>query len=242
MRHLLQSTIAALLLFACTGTQALELVTEADPPLNMLRNGKVVGSATDKLREAFRRAGVFQHIELMPWARAYESALTQPGYCVFSAARTAGREALFKWVGPIAAVDWVLYARADTAPPARLQDVRTKSIGGYLQDVISVWLTDHGYRVETAIRDADNPKKLLGGRIDYWASTRPRATALLAGQHLAGRIVPVLSFGHTELYLACHRDTANSIVRRLNRALSRMRSDGSAARIEARYARRAGAS
>jgi polar amino acid transport system substrate-binding protein len=238
----LQSTIAALLLFACTGGQALELVTEADPPLNMLRDGKVVGIATDKLQEAFRRAGVFEHIELMPWARAYESALTQPGYCVFSAARTTGREALFKWVGPVAAVDWVLYARTDTAPPERLQDIRTKSIGGYLQDVISIWLTDHGYHVETAIRDADNPKKLLGGRIDYWASTRPRATALLAGEHLAGQIVPVLTFGHTELYLACHRDTADSIVRRLNRALSHMRSDGTAARIEARYARQAGAS
>lgn len=238
MQSLIRLSISSLLLLACAAAHALELVTEDDPPYNMLRNGKVVGIATEKLEKAFKRAGMRNHIELMPWARAYQSALTRRGYCAFSAARTREREQLFKWIGPLAEVEWVLYTRSSNAErkPASLDEVRDETIGGYLQDAISVWLAEHGYRVELATSDALNPGKLLSGRFNYWASTRARATALLMENQLAGQIVPVLSFGHTSLYLACHRDTPDELVHRLNEALHRMDADGTSARIEARYA------
>lgn len=230
--------IGMLFSMACLGAHALELVTEDDPPHNMLEGGKIIGVATEKLEQAFKRTGTAEHIALMPWARAYQSALRQDDYCVFSAARTAEREPLFKWIGPIAAMDWVLYTRADNpARPDRLDEVRKDAIGGYLQDVISVWLAEQGYHVETASSDALNPRKLLMGRINYWASSKPRATALLAKEHLGGQIIPVLTFGHTDLYLACHRSVPDELVRTLNDALKEMARDGSVARIEARYAR-----
>src|SRR6516225_4908234 len=53
----------------------LHLETEDDPPHNMLRDGKVVGTSTEKLREAFKRAGAALEVELVPWARAYDYAL-----------------------------------------------------------------------------------------------------------------------------------------------------------------------
>lgn len=238
MRYtLLRAAVSALLLFVSQAALALELATEDDAPHNMEKNGKVVGIATEKLEIAFQRVGASQRIEMMPWARAYQSALNLPGHCAFSAARTSEREALFRWIGPIAAMDWVLYMRADNpAKPGKLEDVRNQTIGGYLQDVISVWLAAHGYRVDTAPNDQVNPKKLLLGRTDYWASSRPRASAMLAKEDLATRIVPALTFGHTDLYLACHRSTASDLVEKLNAALQRMTEDGTSARIEARYA------
>ncbi|MBI3284113.1 MAG: transporter substrate-binding domain-containing protein [Burkholderiales bacterium] len=223
---------------AAAAAYALELLTEDDAPHNMLQNGKIAGSAADKLELAFRRAGVAQHMELVPWARAYRSALTQEGYCAFSTARTSAREALFKWIGPVAAMDWVLYSRADNPapPPAKLDDVRQEIIGGYWQDVISLWLSAQGFQVDSATKDAANPKKLLTGRINYWASSRPRASAMLEKVGLSAHIKPVLTFGHTDLYLACHRTIADETVHKLNLALKRMQEDGSAAGIEARYA------
>lgn len=115
--------------------------------------------------------------------------------------------------------------------------MRGQTVGGYLQDVISVWLAAQGYRVDTASNDKANPKKLLLGRTDYWASSRPRASAMLAKDDLAKRIVPALTFGHTDLYLACHRSTAGDLVGKLDAALQRMAEGGTAARIGARYAR-----
>lgn len=237
MRNLLRHTLALLFALSVPGAHALNLMTEDDPPHNMLKDGGISGIAADKLAEAFRRTGVPQNMQLVPWARAYQSALTQPGYCAFSAARTAEREPLFKWIGPVAAMDWVLYTRAGAERPARLEDIRKETIGGYVQDVISTWLVENGFRVDAAPGDAANPRKLMAGRIRYWASSRPRATSLLAKEGLSGQIVPVLAFGHTDLYLACHVTTEDVLVQRLNTALQKMKEDGTAARIEARYAR-----
>jgi polar amino acid transport system substrate-binding protein len=216
---------------------AIELVTEDDPPHNMLnKDGKLVGAATEKLEEAFRRAGVPEHATLMPWARAYQSALSTPDVCVFSAARTAEREPLFRWVGPVATLDWVLYARAGYPhKPAKLEDVRKETLGGYLQDVISVWLANNGYHVDTAPGDDYNPQKLLNGRFNFWASSRTRAGALLAKQGLTDRIVPVLTFGRTDLYLACNPGVPQPTIARLNEALREMGADGASAKIEAHY-------
>jgi polar amino acid transport system substrate-binding protein len=237
MRNLLRYSLALLFAMSMPGAQALELMTEDDPPNNMIRDGKVSGIAADKLAEAFRRAGVAQRMQLVPWARAYQSALTQPGYCAFSAARTTGREPLFKWIGPVAATDWVLYMPAGLDKPAHLEEVRRETIGGYVQDVISVWLAENGFRVDAATADAANPRKLMAGRIRYWASSPPRANALIVKEGLVGQIVPVLTFGHTGLYLACHATTEDALVQRLNQALQKMKDDGTSARIEARYAR-----
>lgn len=234
--YLCRLAACALAMLLSFSAPALELVTEDDPPHNMMKDGKVVGIATDKLREAFKRINAPARIELMPWARAYQSALEQPDFCVFSAARTAPREPLFKWVGPLAAMDWVLYTRADhPAKVSKLEDIKNDVIGGYLQDVISVWLASQGYRVETVPNDALNPKKLLSGRFNYWASSRPRASSLLAKDKLEALIVPALTFGHTDLYLACNPAVPTATVEDLNTALRRMAEDGSARKIDATY-------
>jgi polar amino acid transport system substrate-binding protein len=60
---------------------------------------------------------------------------------------------------------------------------------------------------------------------------------LLRQENLSGAIVPVLTFGHTDLYLACHRDVSDELVMKLNAVLRRMHKDGTSAKIEARYAR-----
>ena len=217
---------------------ALELTTEDDPPHNMLKDGKLTGVATEKLEEAFKRIGVAQHATLMPWARAYQSALNTRDVCVYSAGRTPEREALFQWVGPIATLDWVLYTRADGTPkPARLEDIRKETIGGYLQDVISVWLAGNGYHVDTASGDDFNPQKLLNNRFNYWASSRTRAESLIEKQGLGQRIIPVLTFGHTDLYLACNLAVPPDTVTKLNDALRQMGQDGTSAKIEAHFSR-----
>jgi polar amino acid transport system substrate-binding protein len=229
---------AMLSLLACSTAGAWQLLTEEDPPYNMSQEGRVVGISTDKLLEAFRRVGVTPGINIMPWARAYQSALTRSNHCVFSTARNADREPLFKWIGPIAETEWILYMRAGTAPPARLDDVHDRVIGGYLQDAITDWLLAQGYQVDAATSDAVNPRKLIARRIDFWASTQARASIFLAADNLTEVIVPALSFGHSQLYLACHPSASDNMVRRLNDVLRDMRKDGTSAHIEARYASR----
>ncbi|WP_171013785.1 transporter substrate-binding domain-containing protein [Chitinivorax sp. B] len=213
----------------------LNLVTENDPPNNMPVNGNIVGASTDKVVELMRRADVDYTLDLMPWARAYQYAKQRDGYCVFSTARVEDRERLFRWVGPIAATEWVLYGKTDSPPVDSLDAVGNRVIGGYLGDVISSWLISHGYKVESVNEDSVNPGKLMNGRLAYWASARPRAEALLTERGLNDKIRPLLVFGKTDLYLACHLSTSVELVYRLNQILEMMRADGTFTVIDRRY-------
>ncbi|SFV07233.1 amino acid ABC transporter substrate-binding protein, PAAT family [Pseudoduganella namucuonensis] len=216
----------------------LSLVTAHDPPHNMQTDGRVVGLSTEKVEEMFKRAGVPYTLRFTPWPRAYQSAHDLPGHCAFSMARTKEREDQFQWVGPIAQMDWVLYARAeDKLAPRSLEDVRSALIGGSASDVITQWLVANKFRVDPTPTDSLNPAKLVANRFEYWAVSRQRGVSITAAAGMTGRIVPVLTFGHSDLYLGCHHDLSGDIVLKLNKALAEMRQDGTYERINARYTR-----
>jgi polar amino acid transport system substrate-binding protein len=235
MKHRITLLLLVLML-ASLRAWSIDLVTEDDPPHNMKQDGRIVGDSTEKLEEAFKRINAASHMEVLPWSRAYQAALSNADTCVFSTARTPEREAQFQWVGPIASLDWTLFARKDNATKiSKIEDVRKETIGGYTQDVISVWLSSHGYHVDTAPSDDGNPQKLLHNRFNYWASSRSRAEALLTKQGLTDSIVPVLSFGHTDLFLACNPGVSKDLVQKLNDTLKQMAADGTMAAIDKRY-------
>lgn len=230
--------LAFLLFVAPLGAHALQLVTADDPPHNMqTRDGSVIGSVTEKLQEAMQRSSIPYQIEFLPWARAYTYGLERPQHCVFSAARTPEREALFKWVGPVARIDWVLYALAGHKKPAHLEQLKGESIGGGVKNVTADWLSQHGYRVDYAVSEDALIRKLLNGRIKYWASSNVRGNAYLKRYNLQQRIVPALVINHTDLYLACNKSADDATIAKLNEALRQMNQDGTSARIEARYAK-----
>lgn len=77
------------------------LLTEQAPPTSFLREGQPDGYAVEVVRELIRRTGSRAHVELLPWTRAYSKAKSEAGVGLFLVVRTAEREGLFQWVGPI---------------------------------------------------------------------------------------------------------------------------------------------
>jgi len=214
------------------------LAAPYDPPHNMLANGRIIGLSAEQVEELLRRAAVPYVLRQAPWPRALQSALELPGHCAISMARSLEREDKYRWIGPVARMDWVLYARHDDKrAPASLEQVREALIGGSASDVITQWLVAGKFRVDQTSTDQLNPAKLMAGRFDYWAVSRQRGATMTAEAGLTGRIVPVLTFGHSDLYLGCHRETPDDVVRKLNQVLNEMRADGTVERILARYAR-----
>ncbi len=236
MRHLLASILLLLSAMAAAEPPPLRLTTEHSPPDIMLSDGEVVGISTDKIRDMMKRAGVRYDIDLLPWKRAYASALEQPDTCVYSTTRTPEREALFKWVGPTRELDWVLYGRADrNFKFTKLEDARGLRIGVYLGDVRGDYLKARGYITDPAQNDIANPTKMMADRIDLWATAERFAEATIASNGWSGKIVPVLRFNRVRLYLACNKAVPDETVRLLNEAMARMVKDGSSARIENKY-------
>ena len=229
---------SALSISAQAATQ-LTIATEDYAPYHMItKHGEVTGFVTDKVREMLARAHVRGSIMLLPWKRAYLSALQNPDHCVFSTTRTAEREKLFEWVGPIAYSEWVFFALTEnhiTIP--QLEDARDYTIGTYNGDARDAFLRGQGLKVDTALDDRLNLKKLLNGRIALWASDKYTVSRLIHQRRLDQRIVPAGTFNRVDLFLACHPGTPTAVMERLRRALAGMNQDGTTARLERRYQR-----
>jgi polar amino acid transport system substrate-binding protein len=238
-----RNIVVALLLagaLSCASAQppapSLYITTEYSPPTSMQEGDKVIGSATDKLREALARSGITYTIEMLPWKRAYTAAQTRVDGCVYSTTRTPERERLFKWVGPTDEGEWVLLGRAARNYNLRtLEDARALRIGTYHGDARDEYLRTRGYLVDPAPNDMINPQKLMLGRIDLWAAGLRRGSAVLELNGWSGKIVPVLTFNKVKLYLACNLAVPDATIDRLNAALEAMARDGSARRIERKY-------
>ncbi|WPC05504.1 ABC transporter substrate-binding protein [Pseudomonas benzenivorans] len=223
--------------------QNLVLLTENLAPFNHSVNGRnfakdagITGISSDTLRAVCARAGVeCQQILRFPWARVYQQALNEPGYGLFSAARTPAREKQFKWVGPIASNDWVLMAKADSPIQlASLQEAARYRIGGYQGDAISQSLIDRGLPVQLALRDNKNLEKLGKGQIDLWVTADPSGR-YLAKQEGVEDLRVVQRFHTAELYLALNLATPDELVQRLQEALDALRAEGELSRIVERY-------
>jgi len=236
MASKLLGLLAAGLAGVCMAAKPVQINTEDAPPFNMLVDGQIIGSATDKVRALMRLAKQAHKIEIMPWRRAYEDALRHENTCVFSTTRTPERESLFKWVGPLAFNEWMLFGRSDTPIQlGGLEDARPYTIGAYNGDVRESYLRAREFKVETAVADAINPRKLMLGRIDLWVSGRYDGQVLINQGGYQGKIIPLLNFHRSELFLACNRQVADELIDHLNVLLAVMHRDGTVAAIEERY-------
>lgn len=236
--------LAALLSASCAASCAayaeapltLRIGTETSAPYSMREGGRVIGIATDMVREILERSGVAYSIDVLPWKRAYTEALHRNDGCVYSTTRTPEREPLFKWIGPIGEAEWVLMGRADRKLNLQtLDDARPYRIGTYNGDARDVYLRERGFHVDPAPNDRTNPRKLMLGRIDLWAASTRHSDALLERLGDTGKIVPVLVFNHVHIYLACNRALPDELVTRMNGAVEAMERDGSARAILHRY-------
>jgi polar amino acid transport system substrate-binding protein len=223
--------------------ESLVLLTENLVPFNMSVNGSnfakgnaVSGISSDTMRAVCERAKVeCQQILRFPWDRVYQQTLKDVGYGLFSVARTAEREALFKWVGPIASNEWVLMAKDDS--PIVLSDLQSAAqyrIGGYKGDAKSQHLIDRGLSVQTSLRDNENVKKLEKGQIDLWVTADPTGRYIAKQEGVSGLKV-VQRFHTAELYLALNKDTSDALVAKLQAALDALRTEGELRKISARY-------
>lgn len=215
----------------------LQLFTEHTPP-DIMRDGeRVYGISPDKVKAIMSRAGISYTIEVTAWRRAYELALRLPDACVFSTSRTPEREPLFQWIGPLREVDWTFYGLAD-APfrLARLEDAKGLRIGGYAGDVRAQYLQARGFTVDTAGDNSSNPRKLVGRRIDLWATSVPLANAVLRQEGLAGKIVPLLTYHTSRAYLACNKAVPDAQIAAMSAAMAEIVKDGTSAAIDRKYA------
>ncbi|HMA04825.1 MAG TPA: transporter substrate-binding domain-containing protein [Methanomicrobiales archaeon] len=218
----------------------LRIVTEDFPPFNYAGpDGKAAGLSTDVVNAILARLNQKAAIEVMPWTGGYQLALSGPRVVLFSTGRTDERETLFKWVGPIAANDYTLYARKGSALQIGSLEAAKKAglIGVVKDDARYQFLLENRFgNILTCDDETGCIRNLTAG-----------TTGLLLGSSLStpdiarkagidpSSLDALYTIRTVPLYIAFSRDTPDSVIAAWQGALDAMKRDGSFDAILAKY-------
>jgi polar amino acid transport system substrate-binding protein len=236
-RHGLGATIGLLGAGISLSADALDIATENNAPFNYSDGQQIAGISTEIITEMGQRAGVPLKIRVLPWARAYLTALNTPSTCVYSTVRLPERAELFKWIGPISTNKWALFARTDANRTiASLADARAYRIGGVFYDGKYLYLKSLGFTNFDLVNDDNlNASKLIAGRIDLWVTGFYKGKQF-ATQNGSKSIKPVFIVRDVDYYLACNLQTPDVVITALSESLQALQKDGYDKTVTSRYA------
>lgn len=248
----LRKTVAAVCLLtsaAFSHAQSLDdltFITEEFPPFNFERDGKRQGIALDALVEMLAANGAKKtraDIKVWPWARGYETAMKEKNIVLFSTTRTAERENLFKWVGPIMPARVVLAAKKNRGIKIRTIDELNQmnlKIGVVREDVGGQLLAKMGVDKDKMLQANSGisvAKMLHAGRVDLWAYGAP---VILWNLKELGYDTSEYEEAYTltesdQYYFALNKDTDDKLVAKLQAALDQLKANGKFNAIVAKY-------
>ncbi len=217
----------------------LKYVTEIYPPFNFIENGKLKGIAVDFLKEIWSEIGVAeQKIEVLPWARAYKMVQMKKNTVLFSTTRSAAREPLFKWAGPIKSNPIGLIARKDSnIKVSSLADLKRYRLGTIRDDFCENVLQEKGFNINTLDRVSKlstNLKKLQNKRIDLVVnSVEGTFIALEKEGYNPDDYVAVGLLSDVPLSYAFHKDVPQELVDKFQLAIDSL--EGNRLQILAKY-------
>jgi polar amino acid transport system substrate-binding protein len=240
--------LLSLLLLSATmtavGAEKLYIFTEKYPPYNDTFSGKAVahdeeditGICTDMVKAALARVDYDYMMKKRAWNYAYNWVQGRKNHALFCTAKTEERADQFQWVGPLASIQWTLFAAPDSDITLNsLNDAKDLQIAGYKGDVMSDYLTAQGFNVIMAASGEVNTRRLVLGQADLWVTDGLVGPLVAKKEFGVSDLQPALTFRETPMYLAFSNETDPAIVADLQQALDEARAAGELERIAQRY-------
>jgi len=164
--------ITALLLSSCFSAKSasVKVVTESLPPYQIkMEDGSVGGYSTEVINELFKITGDTQELHLLPWARAYGIALTEPNILIYSIAHTRERDPLFHWIGRVKYERfyfWGLKSK-NTKNYDTLHSIKNLPISSVNKNNTEQFLREHGFKnIYTVVKSEQVLLMLDNERVD----------------------------------------------------------------------------
>ena len=219
--------------------EIIQMMTEEYPPVTFMKNGKVSGFVTDMVREISARQGIPDNVRLTRWDEAYKLALNNPNVVLFSAERTAKREKLFQWVGPVGKNSSILYARKGSGIRMNsLEDARkVAAIGTTANWFNEQDLKDRGFtNLVSSPLPTDNVRKLMQGEVQLAVFTDITVADIVKNAgYTMDDLEPVATLSNTYFYIALSLGTPLEVVEKWQSSLDSLKSDGTFEKIYRSY-------
>ena len=213
----------------------LSIYTENSPPASYLAGDRLQGRAVDIVREILRRLQMPEAIEIVPWARGYALATSQPNVALFSTTRLPQREKLFKWVGPIYSQTWGFYGKKGSGIQINsLEEARRVArIGTYHKDAKEQYLHSKGFRnLVSANKNISNIRHLIDGNVDLWVSSDFNMPFLARQAGIEpDQLELVFAFKKVQNYIAFSLQTDDRLVQQWQQTLDATKHDGTYDRL-----------
>ena len=210
------------------------------PPITFTnQKGEPDGLAVEVTKVVFKKLNLNNKIYMMPWARAYNMLLKKKNIVLFSVSRTAQRDKLFQWVGPIYSMKSSIYVRSDSNIKINsLEDAKKlKKIGTYRDSFNEQCLKKLGFNnLEAVTNNELNIKKLMNRRIDAIVATNVTIKDLLkkAGYSMKD-VKKVYTFLSVGVYYAFSKDIPFEVVDKFRQAFEDIRSDCTLQKIRQKW-------
>lgn len=241
--------LALVLISGNTRAESLTIVTEEMPPFNYTENGNVTGMATEVVRAVLNRAGLSGEFRVLPWKRAYQTALRRPNVLIYSIGRSPEREEKFQWVGVIAPVNFYFFKlqrRGDVVVDS-LAEARRYRVGAVSGDYTLSFLESNGFQegqnLDITSSFTLNIRKLYQERIDLILVDELTMASLIHQEARAGRPYQMADLGRAlfmenlsaGMYMAFSRGTPAPTVSSARDALASLKADGTYTAILDQY-------
>ncbi|MDO6445247.1 transporter substrate-binding domain-containing protein [Colwellia sp. 1_MG-2023] len=206
----------------------IKVVTEDSYPIQYIEQGIILGPATDLVKAVLEEAKLEYSIEMLPWARAYKIALTQPNTLIYSLARTDQREKQFQWIGSVLRLNFYLVGMESlTLPsPVTLESLKKLKIGVIRDSATEQYLISQGFKnLYSVSKPSQSINMLKLGRIDLFPTNY--SSFQLSCLHLKVDCQQIKPFYHleelsTSLYFALSNQTDNEVVNKITSAYQRI--------------------
>ncbi|MBE0362030.1 polar amino acid transport system substrate-binding protein [Pseudoalteromonas ulvae UL12] len=154
--------------------EKIKVVAEHLPPYQIANSTRLDGFAIDVTQALFSTQPQQPDIEIMPWARAYLTALHNKNTLILSIARMQSRETLFHWIGTLNTETlyvWSLASNTELTPYSLMQ-LKTAHIAVSQNSYVDQFLTQQLF---TNLERLATPEQYIGmlfkSRVDYIIST-----------------------------------------------------------------------
>lgn len=233
------ATLLSLPLLSSAHAETVHFTTEDYPPFNY-RDGKTpVGATVEQVQMLMADLGVGYTIDVMPWARAYNQALTEPMTCVFATAHNDERSKLFKWVQPLLIDRSILIKHGGSkVVAATIDESRKYLVGTWREDYTETILRRKKFpRIDVGSDFKATLKKLMSDRIDLMPISESYFDKLKKEGHAVEKVM-VLS--QQFMGIACQKDFPGDLQNRMQAALDRLIASGTQKQIFLKYGLRLG--
>ena len=218
------------------------VVTEILPPYQFYQENNVLsGFSVEVLEALFEITGDYTDLRVLPWARAYRTALNQPNTLIFSLARSLSREKLFIWGGKLTTEDiyaWGLKENFQT-PVTHLDQLRKYKIAIANSTSMYQYFKQQNYpNIYEIVSQEQALKMLYLNRIDIMTGTKntlkARAKKLNLDFFQLKKIISITPV-NLDLYFAFSLNSDDDIVKKYRNAYKEIVKNGTLTKLKVKW-------